>query len=237
MNLDSVTSEKLSNEVVTKAIGLNTDILLCPPHVYLERVNRIISTSLVKLGAQDCHASPNGAHTGDISPVMLRDVGCSFTIVGHSERRSDHFETNQIILRKVKSAWDAGIKTIICVGESAEERNSGKAIEVVQAQIIGSVPDVATPENTVVAYEPIWAIGSGKTPSTEDVAEMHSAIRDFLKQMLGEGHALGIRIIYGGSLKPNNSRPLMSLADVDGGLIGGSSLNAADFIAIAETCY
>ena len=236
MNLTSSTAEKLSIEVAAKANNLDLDILLCPPSIYLERVGKVISSSSVHLGAQDCHINAEGAHTGDISPSMLRDVGCAYTIVGHSERRADHFETNQIVAAKARSAWAAGVISIICVGETNAERASGMALKSVEAQIHGSVPDGADTHNTVIAYEPIWAIGSGKIPTINEVAQVHGSIRGVLKQLIGEKSAQGIRIIYGGSLKANNARPLMALADVDGGLIGGASLTSMDFIAIAESC-
>ncbi len=236
MNLNGSDAEKLSIEVAAKADKFDLDVLLCPPSIYLERVGKAINSSTVYLGAQDCHINPNGAHTGDISPSMLRDVGCVYTIVGHSERRADHFETDQIVAAKAESAWAAGITSIICVGESDYERTSGAALKSVESQINNSVPDGADAQNTVIAYEPIWAIGSGKTPSTNEVAQMHGAIRRFLKQLIGEKSAQRIRIIYGGSLKGNNAGPLMALADVDGGLIGGASLTARDFMAIAESC-
>ena len=236
MNLTSSTAEKLSIDVAAKADNLDLDILLCPPSIYLERVGKAISSSSVHLGAQDCHINAKGAHTGDISPSMLRDVGCAYTIVGHSERRADHFETNQIVAAKARSAWAAGVISIICVGETNAERASGMALKSVEAQIHGSVPDGADAQNTVIAYEPIWAIGSGKTPTINEVAQAHGAIRGVLKQLIGEKSAQGIRIIYGGSLKANNARPLMALADVDGGLIGGASLTSMEFIAIAESC-
>ena len=236
MNLSSSTAEKLAIEVSAQADKLDLDILLCPPSIYLERVGKAINSSSVHLGAQDCHGNPNGAHTGDISPPMLRDVGCEYTIVGHSERRADHFETNQIVAAKAESAWAAGITSIICVGETDDERSAGAALNSVSAQIHSSVPCGADAKNTVIAYEPIWAIGSGKTPTTTEVAQMHGAIRGFLEQLIGEKSAQGIRIIYGGSLKANNAGPLMALADVDGGLIGGASLTAQEFIAIAESC-
>ena len=236
MNLTSSTAEKLAIEVAAKADNLDLDILLCPPSIYLERVGKAINSSSVHLGAQDCHINAKGAHTGDIGPSMLRDVGCAYTIVGHSERRADHCETNQIVAAKARSAWAAGITSIICVGETNDERNSGLALKSVEAQIHTSVPDGADDQNTVIAYEPIWAIGSGKTPTTNEVAEMHSAIRGVLKELIDEKSAQGIRIIYGGSLKANNAKSLMVLADVDGGLIGGASLTSMEFIAIAESC-
>ena len=174
------------------------------------------------LGAQDCHFAASGAHTGDISPVMLKDLGCQYVIVGHSERRTDHYESDELVRKKAEAAINAGLKVIICIGETEAERDAGHAI------------DVCTAQNTVIAYEPVWAIGTGRTPTTDDVEEVHAAIRKAVSKKLGRANANKMRILYGGSMKPANAKALLALPDVDGGLIGGASLKVADFMAIAE---
>ena len=180
------------------------------------------------------HFAEKGAHTGDISPLMLTDLGCKYTIIGHSERRVDHQESNELINQKAVAAHNAGLNTVICIGETLEERENGRTIQVCQNEIFGSVPDDATAKNTVIAYEPIWAIGTGKTPTVADVQEVHSAVRKALAKKLGKSTADKMRILYGGSVKPSNAKELLALPDVDGALIGGASLKADDFIAIAQ---
>ncbi len=210
------------------------EFLVCPPFTLLTTVKKALRGAKVALGAQDCHFAEKGAHTGDISPQMLKDAGCSYVILGHSERRTDHGETSELVCKKAGAAHDAGLKTIICVGETLSEREAGKALDVCTRQIIDSVPENATSADTVIAYEPVWAIGTGKVPTTGDVAEVHAAIRKTLAKKLGKGNAGKMRILYGGSVKPNNAKELLSLEDVDGALIGGASLKAEDFIAIAK---
>ena len=185
------------------------------------------------LGAQDCHDALSGAHTGDISPAMLKDLGCQYVIVGHSERRTNHKETNEVVLKKAQAAINAGLKVIICIGETEKERDSGKTISVCTKQIMESVPMISTGVNTVIAYEPVWAIGTGRTPTTAEVEEVHAALRKVISKKLGKATANKMRILYGGSMKPSNAKGLLSLPDVDGGLIGGASLKVADFMAIA----
>lgn len=210
------------------------EFLVCPPFTLLTSVKKALRGSEVELGAQDCHVVASGAHTGDISPQMLKDLGCSYVIVGHSERRADHHETSALVCQKAESAHRAGLKAIICVGETESERDSGKTLAVCQKQIKESVPQDATAENTVIAYEPVWAIGTGKTPTVADVAEVHGAIRAEISKKLGKAVAAKMRILYGGSVKPSNAYQLLSLEDVDGGLVGGASLKAADFMGIAD---
>lgn len=188
------------------------------------------------LGAQDCHFDAKGAHTGDISPVMLKDLGCQYVIVGHSERRTDHHESNELIAKKAAAAINTGLKVIICIGETEAEKDAGKTIDVCTAQIMGSVPEEATAQNTVIAYEPVWAIGTGRTPTAAEVEEVHAAIRKVIAKKLGRANANKMRILYGGSMKPTNAKELLALPDVDGGLIGGASLKVADFMAIGEAC-
>ena len=209
------------------------EMLICPPATLLSIFAPLTEAAGIGLGAQDCHPKASGAHTGDISAEMLADIGCSYVIVGHSERRADHGETNEIVNAKALAAHRAGLIAIICIGETEAERDAGKTLDVVVGQIKGSVPEGATAENTVVAYEPVWAIGTGRTPSTDDVAEVHTLIRKELSGALG-ATAGAMRILYGGSVKPSNARELMAVANVDGALVGGASLKAADFWGIIE---
>jgi len=188
----------------------------------------------VSLGGQDCHAAEKGAYTGDVAAPMLKDAGAGYVIVGHSERRQYHGETDAAVKAKAEAALKAGLTAIVCVGETRAEREAGKAIAVVSAQVRGSLPPAGSPETVVVAYEPVWAIGTGLTPTPADVADMHGAIRVLLRQVYGEAGGK-MRILYGGSVKPTNARELLSLANVDGALVGGASLKATDFMAIAAT--
>lgn len=210
------------------------EFLVCPPFTILSAVKKALRGAKVALGAQDCHFNEKGAHTGDISPLMLTDIGCSYVILGHSERRADHFESNELINKKAVAAHKAGLKTVICIGETLEQRDSGKTIDVCKEQILGSVPDDSTAADTVIAYEPVWAIGTGKTPTVADVEEVHAAVRKVLAKKLGKGNANKMRILYGGSVKPSNAKEFLSLPDVDGALIGGASLKVEDFMAIAK---
>jgi triosephosphate isomerase (TIM) len=208
------------------------DLLVCPPATLIAQFSAVVSGSPVRIGAQDCHAEPAGAFTGDLSAEMLKDAGASAVIVGHSERRSYHKETDADVRAKALAARRAGLLAIVCVGETRAERDSGRALAVVGAQLDGSLPDGATAENLVVAYEPVWAIGTGLTPTPGDVAEMHGFIRQRLvARFSAEGE--GMRILYGGSVKPSNAKELMSVANVDGALVGGASLKADEFLAIA----
>ena len=210
------------------------EFLVCPPFTLLTTVKKALRGAKVALGAQDAHFNVKGAHTGDVSPVMLKDAGCQYVILGHSERRADHHESNELINKKAVAAYEAGLKAVICIGETLAERDSGKTIDVCSNQILGSVPDNATAANTVIAYEPVWAIGTGKTPTAKDVEDVHAAVRKVLAKKLGKGNANKMRILYGGSVKPANAKEFLSLPDVDGALIGGASLKVEDFIAIAK---
>jgi triosephosphate isomerase (TIM) len=208
------------------------DILVCPPATLVAEFAAAAAGSPVRIGAQDCHAEPAGAFTGDLSAEMLKDAGASAVVVGHSERRSYHRETDGDVRAKALAARRAGLCAIVCVGETRGERDGGRALSVVGTQLDGSMPDDATAENLVLAYEPVWAIGSGLTPTPSDIAEMHGLVRRRLIARFGtEGE--GIRILYGGSVKPANARELMHVADVDGALVGGASLKADEFLAIA----
>lgn len=212
------------------------DMLICPPFTLLGEVGHAVAGSGIALGGQDCHAKEKGAHTGDISAWMLKDQGCGFVIVGHSERRTDHGESDAQVKAKAEAALSAGLISVVCIGETAAERDGGKTLAVVKSQFNGSLPAGATAANTVVAYEPVWAIGTGRTPTAPEVQEVHAFIRAEAAKGLGSHEALRLRILYGGSVKPANARDLLTLPDVDGALVGGASLVAADFWAIAEAC-
>jgi len=208
------------------------DLMVCPPATLVAAFADLARGAKLVIGGQDCHAEPAGAFTGDIAAEMLKDAGASAVIVGHSERRSYHRETDGDVQSKALAARRAGLCAIVCVGETRSERDSGRAPSVVGTQLDGSVPDGATAANLVVAYEPVWAIGSGLTPTPNDIAEMHGVVRRRLIARFGtEGE--GIRILYGGSVKPANARELLHVADVDGALVGGASLKADEFLAIA----
>ena len=206
------------------------DILVCPPAQLISSFAERARGSRIAIGGQDCHAEPSGAHTGDISAEMLADAGAVAVIVGHSERRKDHDETNAMVRAKALAARRAGLLAIICVGETRPERDAGRALPVVGAQLDGSLPDQA--ENFVIAYEPVWAIGTGLTPTTGDVGEMHRFVRERLRARYGAAGER-IRILYGGSVKPVNAKELLGVENVDGSLVGGASLKAEEFLAIA----
>ena len=216
----------------TGELWRNADLLVCPPATLVLTFAVVALGSKVAIGAQDCHPEPSGAFTGDISAEMLADAGAAAVIVGHSERRALHRETDAEVRRKAQACWRAGLQAIVCVGETRDERVAGKTLDVVGRQLDGSLPDGATGGNLVVAYEPVWAIGTGLTPTPADVAEVHGFIRKRLEKRFGaEGQ--GIRILYGGSVKPANAKELLTVADVDGALVGGASLKAEDFLGIA----
>jgi triosephosphate isomerase (TIM) len=208
------------------------EIMVCPPATLLAQARYMLSGSTVILGAQDCHPLPSGAHTGDLSAEMLADAGASAVIVGHSERRTDHGETDALVQAKAKAALRAGLTAIICIGETGRQRGDGATLEIVRRQLQGSLPQEARATNTVIAYEPVWAIGSGLTPTPADVAEVHGFIRGALSRSLGEAEAGDLRILYGGSVKPANASELLFVPDVDGALVGGASLKASDLYAI-----
>jgi triosephosphate isomerase len=208
------------------------DLLICPPATLLARFAEIARKSTVAIGGQDCHAEPSGAFTGDISAEMLADAGATAVIVGHSERRTLHKEADAGVKAKALAAWRAGLTAIVCVGETQAQREAGKALATVGQQLAGSLPENANAEKLVVAYEPVWAIGTGLTPTPADIAEVHGFIRERLVARYG-GKGEEMRILYGGSVKPSNAQELMAVRDVDGALIGGASLKAADFLGIA----
>lgn len=216
--------------------ALACDVLVCPPATLIALVADAVAGSGLAVGGQDCHAKTSGAHTGDTSPAMLADLGCTYAIVGHSERRTDHAETDAVVKAKATAAQAAGLIAIVCIGETLAQRDAGQTIEINRSQLLGSLPDGATPANTVIAYEPVWAIGTGRVATPAQAQEVHAAIRAELTKKLGGEAASKMRILYGGSMKPDNARELLALPDVDGGLIGGAALKVSDFGAIIESC-
>jgi triosephosphate isomerase (TIM) len=200
---------------------------VCPPSTLIWGFSQVYASRGIHIGGQDCHAKDSGAHTGDISAPMLKDAGAAAVILGHSERRADHGESDALVRAKSEAAFRAGLIAIVCVGETAGQRKAGLTLDVVRRQLAGSLPDAASDTNTVIAYEPVWAIGTGLTPTSADVAEVHAAIREALG-----AKGKGMRILYGGSVKPSNAVELMGLPNVDGALVGGASLKAADFLGI-----
>ena len=216
------------------ALRSKVDLLVCPPATLLYVFAVAAVGSRVAIGGQDCHARTQGAHTGEISAEMLADLGAGSVILGHSERRADFGETDALVRAKAEAALEAGLTPIICVGESREDREVGRAVEVVTAHLRGSLPEASASSGLVIAYEPIWAIGTGLTPTPGDVREIHGAIRLELSAIAGPVVAASTRILYGGSVKPGNAAELLAVADVDGALVGGASLVAADFLGIAE---
>ncbi len=207
------------------------EMLLCPPATLIAAMASSARGTALKVGAQDCHAKPQGAHTGDISVAMLRDAGATHVIVGHSERRTDHGETDDLVRAKAEAVVDAGLVAIVCIGETEAERDNGKTLAVIGTQIDGSIPGGATAANLVLAYEPVWAIGTGRTPTLAEIAEVHSFLRGRLRGLIGSD-AEAVRILYGGSVKPSNATDIFAVPHVDGALVGGASLKAADFGAI-----
>jgi len=216
---------------LTDDLSESVDAMICAPATLVASLSEIAGTGALSVGGQDCHAEASGAHTGDISAEMLKDAGATAVIVGHSERRTDHGETDADVNAKAQAAWRAGLVAIICVGETESERKAGKAVEVVERQLNGSVPDGATADNTVIAYEPVWAIGTGLTPTAQDVEEMHKAMRDNLESRFGTAGG-AMKLLYGGSVKPANASELMAVANVNGALVGGASLKSDDFLGI-----
>jgi triosephosphate isomerase (TIM) len=214
-----------------RAFAGKADVMVCPPATLIIPFADLARGSAVTIGGQNCHAAASGAHTGDIAAEMLADAGASAVIVGHSERRTDHHESDADVRAKAQAAWRAGLIAIVCVGEQRAEREAGQTLDVIGRQLKGSLPDGATAANLVVAYEPVWAIGTGLTPTAADVAEVHAFIRRTLKDRFG-GEGEGVRILYGGSVKPSNAAELMAVPDVNGALVGGASLKAADFLGI-----
>ena len=217
--------------MMTTGMAPRALVVICPPATILAAVARQGATSGILAGGQDCHPAASGAHTGDIAAGMLADAGAQYVIVGHSERRAAYRETDELVRAKAEAAIGAGLKPIICVGETEAERDSGRADSVVAGQLAGSIPDAAGQHDVIVAYEPVWAIGTGRTPSNDDIAQMHNSIRRQLVERFGDkGQA--IHVLYGGSLKPQNAREILAIDNVNGGLVGGASLLARDFATI-----
>jgi triosephosphate isomerase len=216
-----------------KDVRLRCDVMICPPATLARRLKGVLAGTPIKLGGQNCHWEVNGAFTGEISAEMLKDAGCSAVIVGHSERRSGFGETDAIVRAKAAAAHRAGITAIICIGETLDQRKAGQTADVVSRQLRESLPEGSTPANTVVAYEPVWAIGTGLTPSMAEVGETHNTIRHWLVAMIGDDGAQ-VRILYGGSVKPSNATAFAAIPDVNGALVGGASLKAVDFIGIIK---
>jgi triosephosphate isomerase (TIM) len=207
------------------------EMLLCPPATLIARMATMAAGSALLVGGQDCHPKPQGAHTGDISAAMLKDAGATHVILGHSERRTDHGETDALVRSKAEAAIDAGLIAIVCIGETEAERDAGRTLAVIGTQIDGSIPMGATADTLVVAYEPVWAIGTGRTPTLSEIAEVHSFLRGRLRGLIGD-QANTVRLLYGGSVKPSNATEIFAVPHVDGALVGGASLKAADFGAI-----
>ncbi len=217
--------------LLAKATRVRCDVLVCPPATLIPSLKEEAKGAKIAIGAQDCHAKVSGAHTGDISAEMLKDAGAAYVIVGHSERRADHGETDDVVRAKAEAAHRAGLVAIVCVGETEAQRDAKETLKVIRGQLKGSLPADATAKTTVVAYEPVWAIGTGRTPTAQDVAKVHAAIRDALVKRFGDEGA-AMRILYGGSVKPSNAAELMGVENVNGALVGGASLKAEDFFGI-----
>jgi triosephosphate isomerase (TIM) len=217
------------------AVAGKADLLVCPPATLVAAFADKARGTAVAVGAQDCHPKASGAHTGDISAEMLADSGAASIIVGHSERRADHGESDALVRQKAEAAWRAGLVAIVCVGETQAQRDGGQTLDICGGQLMASLPDGATAANLVVAYEPVWAIGTGLTPTAADVEQVHRFIRGVLTDRF-KAEGARIRILYGGSVKPSNAAELMAVANVNGALVGGASLKAADFLAIAAGC-
>jgi triosephosphate isomerase len=227
-------ARQVRERLVVPGQGLPVDVMICPPATLVAKVARLAEGSPLLVGGQDCHWAASGAHTGDISAEMLRDAGASAVIVGHSERRADHGELDRTVRAKAEAAHRAGLCAIICIGETAGQRRAGLTLEVVARQLAGSVPDKATATDTIIAYEPVWAIGTGQTPTARDVELVHRHVRSDLEQRFAaEGRDM--RILYGGSVKPDNARELMAVPNVNGALVGGASLKAHDFLGIISS--
>ena len=234
MNMTRAEGVALASELAARlkaASPAGFDMLVCPPATLVAPVADALAGTALAVGGQDCSPHDKGAHTGDTSAAMLKDLGAGFVLVGHSERRTDHEETDAEVAAKAEAAWRHGLVAVICIGETEAERDAGKTLAVCSTQLAGSIPAGATSANTVIAYEPVWAIGTGRTPTAADVAEVHAHIR---KELAGKvDNPAATRVLYGGSVKPSNAAELMAVANVDGALVGGASLKADDFWGIA----
>ncbi|SFR53972.1 triose-phosphate isomerase [Litoreibacter janthinus] len=210
------------------------EIMIAPPATLISSMVVTAADHPLEVAGQDCHAKDSGAHTGDISAAMLKDAGASHVILGHSERREDHDETDDDVRAKARAALAAGLKVVICIGETLEEREAANTLDIIAGQMAGSLPDILTGENTIIAYEPIWAIGTGKIPTLEQIGEVHDFIRSKLEARFGDGVGRSIRLLYGGSVKPSNASEIFAVSNVDGALVGGASLKADDFSGIIQ---
>ena len=228
--MNGLTTQLSEIDALQDAASGAAEVLICPPATLIGAASS--RAGKVRIGGQDCHSAASGAHTGDVSAAMLKDAGASHVILGHSERRADHSESDAFVAYKTLAAWDAGLCAIVCVGETLEDREAGKTLDIIGGQLAGSLPDDCTGENTVIAYEPVWAIGTGKVPTTDQIAEVHNFMRSTLIQRFGNDTAQAIRLLYGGSVKASNATEIFAVADVDGALVGGASLKAADFAPI-----
>ncbi len=232
LKADALALAKAVAEGAREAGWTDRDVLVCPPATLVAAVVEAVAGSGVAVGGQDCHAKASGAHTGEIAAEMLRDIGATYVIVGHSERRTDCGETDAMVRAKAEAAWRAGLLPIVCIGETLAEREAGRTLAVLETQLKGSVPAGSTAAKLVLAYEPVWAIGTGKTPTTAEVAAAHAHIRKVLGSLVPD--AAGVRLLYGGSVKGSNAAELLAAADVDGALVGGAALKAEEFLAIAK---
>ena len=237
MNGSPASADALAAELIARVRGAKSavpEIALCPPAPLIPGVLAVVKGTAVAVGGQDCHAKEKGAHTGDVSAALLAALGCRFVIVGHSERRADHGETDAAVKAKAEAALKAGLVPIVCVGETQAQREQGETADVIARQVEGSLPAGATSVNTVIAYEPVWAIGTGKTATTADIAAVHAQIAGLFAAKAGD--ASGLRILYGGSVKASNAREILATANVKGALVGGASLDAEEFWRIIESC-
>ena len=237
MHGTSASAARLAGELASglgDAAAREFDMLVCPPAPLLAVVRASIGAAPLLLGAQDCHPREAGAHTGDVSAAMLADAGCSHVIVGHSERRADHGEESALVRAKAEAARAAGLVPVICIGETLAEREAGRAAEVVIEQLAASLPEDCAADDAVIAYEPVWAIGTGRTPTVREIADMHHAIRVAVEELADDVEDM--RILYGGSVKPDNADSILAVPFVDGALVGGASLDAASFLEIAAFC-
>ncbi len=227
---ETVVIDKIADGVGPGGVN-GPECLICPPATLLAAAKAAVGDRPLALGAQNCHTETKGAHTGDISAAMLKDAGATYVIVGHSERRANHGETDALVRAKAEAVLAGGVLPIICIGETLDQRKAGETLKVIATQMEGSVPDADPASRIVIAYEPVWAIGTGLTPTSAEIAEVHTAIRNHLRDRFGAG-AEDVRILYGGSLNPQNADEILAIADVDGGLIGGASLKAESFLSI-----
>jgi len=231
---DSMLEVDLLMDRIMAGPQLDLDIMICPPATLIRLMAERLDGIPIAVGGQDCHMEVSGAHTGDVSAEMLADAGAVAAIVGHSERRADHGESDATVKAKAQAAHRAGLTAIVCLGETEAQRRAGETLDIVGGQLAGSLPDNARPADTIIAYEPVWAIGTGLTPTEDDVAEVHGAIRSQLSELLKGDEGARMRILYGGSVKPGNAAALMAIDNVNGALVGGASLKADDFYGIIE---